>query len=57
MRSSTITSGAFVVKDENALIGTIAAVKTDDEIKAAEIGYCIGKTGGTRAIRAKHSVP
>ena len=24
------------------LIGTIAAVKTDDEIKAAEIGYCIG---------------
>ena len=25
----------IVVKDENALIGTIAAVKTDDEIKAA----------------------
>jgi len=33
----------IVVKDENALIGTIAAVKTDDEIKAAEIGYCIGQ--------------
>ena len=33
----------IVVKDENALIGTIAAVKTDDEIEAAEIGYCIGK--------------
>lgn len=33
----------IVVKDENALIGTIAAVKTDDEIEAAEIGYCIGQ--------------
>ena len=32
-----------VVKDENALIGTITAVKTDDEIKAAEIGYCVGR--------------
>ena len=37
--------GHLLVKDENALIGTITAVKTDDEIKAAEIGYCVGRTG------------
>ena len=33
----------IVVKNENALIGTIAGVELHDEIAAAEIGYCIGK--------------
>ena len=41
--SVEVTKQILVVKDENALIGTITAVKTDDEIKAAEIGYCVGR--------------
>lgn len=48
----------IVVKDENALIGTIAAVKTDDErLKRLRSATASAKTGGTRAIRAKRSVP
>lgn len=33
----------IVLKDENRLIGSISAVKIDEDLNTVEIGYCIGK--------------
>lgn len=34
---------AIELKDFGEVIGSIAVVRTEEEIKAAEVGYCIGR--------------
>ena len=41
---------AIVLKEINEPIGSIAAVKQDDDIKMVHIGYCIGKKWWNRGI-------
>ena len=43
----------IVLKEEDVLIGSIAAVKTDEELNIAEIGYCMGKKWWGKAIMAE----
>ena len=47
----------IVVKDENALIGTITAVKRMMRLKRQRSATASAETGGARAIRAKRSAP
>ena len=43
----------IVLKEEDVLIGSIAAVKTDEELNIAEIGYCMGKKWWGKGIMAE----
>lgn len=40
----------IVLKEENKLVGSISAVKIDNELSSVEIGFCIGKKWWRKGI-------
>lgn len=44
---------AIVLKDEGEPIGSIAVVRTDEDISMAHVGYCIGKAYWNKGITSE----